>query len=120
MLDIVCPNCRSVTPPFHNCLACHAPLEGFGDLTSALCAEGTAASPFHGSKRDEVQMDAHLRWRCRRTPKQGIRTLTTDSSQSELPVILKVPKYTDEVKSSLEAEFASKIGLRIITHIEQC
>jgi subtilisin family serine protease len=96
MTDIICPNCHSVTAPFTYCLDCNAAL---GRLDEILAAQPVPAGAAGRSEKvaiksggeDGVQMDAHLRRACRRTPKHGICRLPTSSTAAdEVSVIAKV------------------------------
>ena len=111
MADIVCPNCLSATPPFKHCMACNAFL---GDLLTSNADTrpdwltsprkrsfwSELFSPFvaawrwfvsGSSRRNGIQMDAHLRRDCRRTDRQRILRLPTSSgSDEEVAVIAKV------------------------------
>src|SRR4030095_7368938 len=111
MADIVCPNCLSLTPPFKHCVACNAFLADL--LTSnADSRPDWLAQPVKrsflselfsplvsvwrwlvsgSSRRNSIQMDAHLRRDCRRGDRHGILRLPgSSSSDDEVAVIAKV------------------------------
>lgn len=113
-MDIVCPNCHSVTPPFKYCMDCNAALHGVPELLAAqaIPSAGREKAATKGGDEDAVQMDAHLRRACRRTPRHGICKLPTSSTaHDEVSVIAKI---TDRLK------FEAALGDRgrLVTYIE--
>jgi subtilisin family serine protease len=119
MIDVVCPNCNSVTPPFQYCLVCNSFLAdqlrhalenrhdkatepanrrwanywGFLSYLLALLRSLRKRLMFSSKSGTElnIQMDAHLRRDCRRVQKHGICKLATSSTkEDEVAVIAKV------------------------------
>src|SRR5215471_10421700 len=116
MTDVICPNCHSVTPPFKYCLDCNAELYGLDEILAAQPAAGSSGRSKRvatkGGGEGAVQMDAHLRRACRRTPHYGIHKFATSSTrEDEVAVIAKVA----DVNRFSEA-YGDK--LRIVTVIE--
>ncbi|HEX8089309.1 MAG TPA: S8 family serine peptidase, partial [Blastocatellia bacterium] len=97
MLDVVCPNCHSLTPPWKNCLDCNASLGGLDNVLQNYPEELIFAerpprlTPAKSGGEDGVQMDPHLRRACRKTQKHGILKLPTSSTrEDEVAVVAKV------------------------------
>ncbi len=92
MNKVICPNCRTVTPPWKYCAKCNAPLDY---LLSQPVAEEPAARP--------CAMDPHLHRLIQRVRNQGISKLKTASTDQDwITVIARVSdldafKALDEV-----------------------
>ena len=121
MTHIVCPSCHSLTPPYRNCMACHAFL---GELLDANLDGRPDAIPtprkeswlsimlgdvwrrfFVPTGREAaVQMDPRLRRNCRRVDREDTLTLKTSSAtEDEIAAVARVTdlarfKALDQVK----------------------
>jgi subtilisin family serine protease len=80
MNQVICPNCRTVTPPWRYCAKCNAPLDY---LLSQSAFEQPGAKP--------CSMDPHLHRLVQRVRDQGISKLKTASTNEDwVTVIAKI------------------------------
>lgn len=88
MKEVICPNCRTVTPPWRYCAKCNAPLDHLLDQ-----------SFFVQSGIRECSMDPHLHRLVYRVRNQGIRKLKTASTDKDWVAVIAKVKDKDAFKA---------------------